>query len=89
MITVVLDTNALMLPVERDVRLFEELDRVLSESYVSLVPRPVVAELNRLSDGAGVEATAASVGSDLLDRCCVVDTEADFADDAIVELATT
>jgi len=89
MIAVILDTNALMLPVERDVRLFEELDRILTESYISLVPRPVVAELHHLSDGAGVEATAANVGSDLLDRCSIIDAEADFADDAIVELATT
>ncbi len=50
MIAVILDTNALMLPVERDVRLFEELDRILTESYISLVPRPVVAELHHLSN---------------------------------------
>ncbi|ERG96317.1 PilTVapc superfamily protein [Haloquadratum walsbyi] len=87
MIAVILDTNALMLPVERDVRLFEELDRILPERYISVVPRPVAVELHRLSDGAGVEATAASVGSDLLTRCSIVNTEADFADDAIVELA--
>ncbi|MBX0322652.1 DUF188 domain-containing protein [Halomicroarcula sp. F13] len=89
---IVLDTNALMMPVECNVRVFEELDRVLSgvvdagRDYV--VPEAVRDELEKLADGAGAEATAAAVGRDLLERCSVVDTEADYADDAVLELAT-
>ncbi|WP_135304666.1 twitching motility protein PilT [Haloarcula amylovorans] len=88
---IVLDTNALMMPVECNVRLFEELDRVLAgtvdaSDYVA--PEAVREELAKLADGAGAEATAASVGQDLLDRCSVRDTEADYADDAVLELAT-
>ncbi|MFC7176883.1 PIN domain-containing protein [Halosegnis marinus] len=82
---VAVDTNALMMPVECDVRLFDELDRVVG-SYEAVVPEAVVAELEKLADGNGKAATAASVGRDLADRCTVVSTEADYADDAMVEL---
>lgn len=86
--TAVLDTNALMMPVECDVRVFEELDRLLGAGQ-RLVPRAVVAELDDLATGASAEATAASVGRDLVDRCTVRDHEADYADDAVLELAIT
>ena len=55
MTTVVLDTNALMMPVECDVRVFEELDRLVGEADL-IVPRAVVAELETLSAGGGTEA---------------------------------
>ncbi|WP_254272889.1 twitching motility protein PilT [Haloarcula marina] len=89
---IVLDTNALMMPVECNVRVFEELERVLSRTegdvteYVT--PVAVRTELEKLADGAGAEATAAAVGRDLLDRCSVRETDADYADDAVLELAT-
>ncbi|WP_424016751.1 PIN domain-containing protein [Halorientalis pallida] len=84
--TVCLDTSALMMPVECDVRLFEELDRVLGDHDLA-VPRAVVTELDSLSAGGGEEGTAASVGRDLADRARVLDHEESYADDAIVELA--
>jgi rRNA-processing protein FCF1 len=95
--TVAIDTNALMMPVELDVRLFEELDRVLGGAsadgeqvgFEPIVPQAVLEELRRLSGaGGGEETIAASVGHDLAtDRCLPVDTAAAEADDAIVELA--
>ncbi|WP_436345962.1 PIN domain-containing protein [Natronorubrum sp. FCH18a] len=84
---VALDTSALMMPVELDVRLFDELDRVV-DSYEATAPQAVVEELRRLSEKGGTEGTAANVGHDLAtERCLVVDTEASYADDALVELA--
>ena len=85
--TVCLDTSALMMPVECDVRLFEELDRVLGDHDLA-VPQAVVTELDSLAEGGGEEGTAASVGRDLADRARVLDHEESYADDAIVELAT-
>jgi len=85
---IVLDTNALMMPVESEVRLFDELDRLLPAVNGYLAPDAVRDELDKLADGAGKEATAASVGRDLLDRCTLAATEADYADDAVLELAT-
>jgi hypothetical protein len=85
---VAMDTSALMMPVECGVRVFEELDRILGAGAYDLVaPRAVVMELEKLSQDNGKEATAASVGRDLVERCTVVETDADYADDALVELA--
>ena len=85
-----MDTNALMMPVELDVRVFDELDRLLGLADADLVtPRAVVDELDSLAAGAGDEAVAASVGRDLADRCRAVETDAAYADDAVVELAET
>ncbi len=86
--TVLLDTNALMMPVECDVRLFDELDRVLGSAPKLLVPAPVVEELESLAERGGQEGRAAAVGLDLADRATLVDTDAGYADDAVVELAT-
>ena len=84
--TVVLDTNALMMPVECGVRVFDDLDRLLGD-YDPVTPRAVVDELETLAAGAGTAGTAASVGRDLADRCRVADTDESYADDAVVELA--
>jgi len=80
-----LDTSALMLPVQGDLRLFEELDRLLG-AYEAVVPEAVLEELEALARGNGTEATAASVGHDLAGRCRTVETDASYADDALVEL---
>jgi rRNA-processing protein FCF1 len=81
-----MDTSALMMPVECDVRVFEELDRLLDAAEF-VTPAAVIEELDGLATGAGEEATAASVGRDLAERCRVVETDASYADDALVELA--
>lgn len=83
-----MDANALMMPVEAGVRVFDELDRLVG-NYDCVVPGAVVAELDKLSESGGAEGTAASVGRDLADRCEHVSTEEPYADDAIHELATT
>ena len=88
--TVVLDTNALMMPVEFDVRVFDELERLTGRSPAALdllVPRAVVAELDRLAEGSDAAARAARAGRDLVDRCRVVETEEAYADDAVLALA--
>lgn len=81
-----MDTNALMMPVEANVRVFEELDRLLTNPEL-LVPRAVLDELDSLAGSHGEEAVAASVGRDLSERCRPVEHEATEADDACVELA--
>ncbi|WP_439027631.1 PIN domain-containing protein [Haloarchaeobius sp. DT45] len=84
---VALDTSSLMMPVELDVRLFDELDRLI-EAAELVTPQAVVEELRRLSEKGGREGTAANVGHDLAtERCLIVDTEESYADDALVELA--
>ncbi|PSP57471.1 twitching motility protein PilT [Halobacteriales archaeon QS_1_67_19] len=87
MVTVAMDTSALMMPVECDVRVFEEVERLVDD-FECVVPRAVRDELAKLAEGASQEAVAASVGADLAaERCRTVDHEASYADDALVELA--
>ncbi|MFB6093640.1 MAG: twitching motility protein PilT [Halanaeroarchaeum sp.] len=85
---VAMDANALMMPVEVDVRVFEELDRLLG-SYDCVIPAAVRDELAKLADAGGEEGQAASVGSDLASRCDTVETDEPYADDALFALATT
>jgi rRNA-processing protein FCF1 len=85
---VAMDTSALMLPIESDVRVFEEIERLVGE--VDLVaPEAVFEELRKLADGgSGREAMAASVGLDLAtERCRIVESDESYADDALVDLA--
>ena len=87
--TVGLDTNALMMPVEVGVRVFDELDRLFGHDIAELVvPSAVLDELASLAGGHSEAATAASVGKDLANRCRVVETNVSYADDAVVELAS-
>ncbi|WP_369684835.1 twitching motility protein PilT [Halalkalicoccus sp. NIPERK01] len=81
-----MDTNALMMPVECDVRVFEELERLLPEAD-PVVPDAVLRELRNLAGGASEEGVAAAVGLDLAERCRPIGVEESHADDAIVSLA--
>jgi len=83
-VKVVLDTNALMMPVECNVRLFEAVEQLLGDVEY-LVPEAVLAELEELSGSASEEARAASVGRDLADRCEPIETDQAYADDAVLE----
>lgn len=88
MATVVsVDTSALMLPVELDIRLFEELERLLDDVDPIVAPA-VVAELEQHAADGGQAGRAGSVGHDLaLEHCRIVETSAHVADDAVLELA--
>ena len=83
---VAMDANALMMPVESGVRVFDELDRLLG-NYDCLVPESVLAELSKLSDSGGDEGRAASVALDLAEDCTAVETSEPYADDGLLELA--
>ncbi len=83
---VAMDANALMMPVEAGVRIFEELDRLLG-AYEPVVPSAVHEELEKLAESGGEEGRAASVGLDLAAECRTVETEESYADDALFALA--
>ncbi len=87
-VAVGMDTSALMMPIECNIRVFDELDRLFGHGVADLiVPTAVLDELDRLAEGHGEEAKAASVGKDLADRCRVLETTLSYADDALVEQA--
>ena len=83
-----MDTNALMMAVELDVSPFDEIERLLGAADL-VVPRTVLAELDRLSEGNGSEAAAARVGQKLADQYCrPIETAEGSADAEIARLAT-
>ena len=84
---VAMDANALMMPVEAGVRVFDELDRLLG-AYECVVPSTVREELRSLAESGGDEGRAASVGLDLAADCETIETEESYADDALFALAT-
>ncbi|MAT08674.1 MAG: twitching motility protein PilT [Halobacteriales archaeon] len=89
MVIVALDTNALMVPVELEIRIFEELELLLpSPEFV--IPEPVLQELSSLKHGKGVASRAARVGLDLAKmRCKIIKTENAAADESFLELSYT
>jgi len=68
-------------------RLFEDLDRLVSQSYRILVPSMVIDELKLVSGGKGRAAAAARLGLMLAARYEPVPVVAPDADHAIVKLA--
>jgi len=75
-VTVLLDTNALMMPYQFRIDLFEEL-RDLLGSYEPVILSEVVNELERLSGGHGKEAAAARLGLEISRKCAVVESGTD------------
>lgn len=83
---VIIDTNALMIPVQFNVDIFEELKRLGFDDH--LVPRAVINELNILVKTLkGADRTAAKVARAMADRCEIIEAEG-HADDVILDLAT-
>jgi uncharacterized protein len=72
-VTVLLDTNALMMPSQFRIDLFEEL-RDLLGSYEPIVLVEVVEELKRLSSGHGKDAAAARLGLEMSRKCTIVES---------------
>ncbi len=82
---VIIDTNALMIPIQFNVDIFDELQRLGLDEFV--VPMAVLDELDSLIDRAkGKDKMAAKVARSLADRCEVADVTG-FADDVILKLA--
>ncbi|MCD6207920.1 MAG: DNA-binding protein [Methanosarcinales archaeon] len=94
---IILDTNALIVPVQSGVDIFSEL--ISMDFGECIVPSGVVRELELIAGGSrrggagagtharsGADRNAARVALSLLTRCRIVETVGDV-DDAIIELA--
>jgi len=83
---VIIDTNALMIPFQFNVDIFEELERLGYHTH--LVPTSVIRELDTLVKSLkGGNRVAARVARTMAKRCEVVHADG-HADDVIFELAT-
>lgn len=89
-VKVLLDTNALMMPVQFRIDLFDEL-RSLLGGYEPLVLRDVVGELNGLARGGGNDAAAARAGLLFAERCRTVEgkSTAPSVDERVAAYAQT
>lgn len=81
---VIFDANALMMPAQFGVDVFDEVERLVG-GYEAVVPRAVVDELKSL---AGRGDRDAEVALDLVEKCRVIEGDTSgSADDVIVDLA--
>ncbi|WP_342771828.1 PIN domain-containing protein, partial [Methanoculleus sp. UBA300] len=83
---VLLDTNALLMPVQFGIDLYDELQALFGD-FEPVTLEEVVGELSGLSRGRGRDATAARVGLAMARRSTVVPSgsSADRVDDRVIE----
>jgi rRNA-processing protein FCF1 len=72
--TVILDTNALMMPVQFKIDLEKQLTRLVGPCDI-IVPSTVVAEVQRLAEHEGKLKEAAAVATALINRFKVVQVQ--------------
>lgn len=86
---VLLDANALMMPSQFQIDLFDEL-RLLLGSFEPVVLSGIIHELTGLSRAKGRDGAAARWGLSLGEKCTVVDSgelESGFVDAQVIEYA--
>jgi hypothetical protein len=86
---VLLDSNALFVPLQFKIDIFEELKTLLEINVDPVVLSPVLKELKMLANG-GTEKTRkeASFALVLAKKCKLVDYDSESADDALVRAAS-
>lgn len=86
-ITIILDTNFLMIPELHGVDIFSELDRIIDADYDLIIPEVVIGELENIEkNGELSERKAARVGLELSSRAERIESE-EPADKEILRLA--
>ncbi|MHB8164240.1 MAG: PIN domain-containing protein [Methanoregula sp.] len=86
---VLLDANALMMPAQFQVDLFDEL-RMLVGAFDPVVLPGIIMELNGLSRAKGRDGAAARCGITLAEKCTIAqitDLKAKTVDDQVIEYA--
>jgi rRNA-processing protein FCF1 len=87
-VKVLLDANALMMPAQFGVDVYEEL-RLLFGDYEAITLEDVVGELTGLARGRGKNATAARVGLAMAQRSHILPSGSvrRYVDDRVIEFA--
>lgn len=65
---IILDTNFLTIPVQFNLDIFEEIDRIIEEEYELATTDGVIEELEKLAKSKGKDAIAARVGLELVKK---------------------
>jgi hypothetical protein len=90
-IKVILDSNALFVPLQFKIDIFEELQTLLNRNFEPLIVLPVKHELERLAkEGSPKMRKNASFALGLAEKCKLVDVNNEFvssSDEAIIQVA--
>ena len=86
---IILDTNFLTIPVQFNLDIFEEIDRIMEEEYELFTTDGIIQELKKLTESKGKDAVAARIGLELIKRkhIKIIETKRNDTDKAMVELA--
>lgn len=90
-LTVILDSNALFVPIQFKIDIFKELKTLLNRNYRAVVLKPVHRELERLAnEGPPTMMKNAAYALKLAERCHIINVKENAVppDDAILEIAT-
>ena len=72
-IRVILDTNAMFVPIQLKIDIFQELKRLLNRNYEPVLLKPIQRELERLTrEGSPQTKKRASYALKLAEKCTVV-----------------
>jgi rRNA-processing protein FCF1 len=89
---IVLDSNALFVPAQFNIDIFEELKNLLNRNFEFILPSPVKKELERIaSQGPQKTRRRAEMALKLAQKCTLLETEdsSGSTDDLILEIART
>lgn len=91
-IKIILDSNALFVPLQFRIDIFEELKKLLKTRFEPVVLSPILQELRKLAeDGSPKMRKDASIALSLVEKCTIgklADDSMDHPDDAIVRVAS-
>ena len=86
---VLLDSNALFVPLQFRIDIFEELRKLLSVNAEPVVLSPIMKELRTLTrEGSEKTRKEASFALALTEKCRLIDYDGESADDALVDAAS-
>jgi rRNA-processing protein FCF1 len=88
-IKIILDSNALFVPLQFKIDIFEDLRRLLNANFELILLSPVLREMERLAnEGSPRMRKNASYGLKLAQKCRIIDFDVDYApsvDEAIIK----
>jgi hypothetical protein len=91
-IKIILDSNALFVPLQFRIDIFEELETLLKTRFEPVVLSPILQELRKLAEeGSPKTRKDASIALNLVEKCTIVKIAEDLMDhpdDAIVKVAS-
>lgn len=89
-ITIILDSNALFVPIQFKIDIFKELKTLLNRNYKAVILKPIHRELQRLANEGSPNMTKkAAFALKLAEQCHIINVKENATpDDAILEVAT-